>query len=88
MIFGIKCLQENAKKDNIVRITFSLFQIQKQLQKKQLYVILPTSYKKLFGSKHNSEVFRFHQILRIWYVLAGWAARCNNRMKSIDDSQV
>ena len=40
------------KEDKIVRMTFSGTEIT-LLQKQQLYVIQPLSYKKLFGSKQK-----------------------------------
>ena len=53
MKFGKKSVYKKMlKKDNIVRITFSDTETA-LLQKQQLYVIQPLSYKKLSGSKQQ-----------------------------------
>ena len=65
------------KKGNIVRITFSDIETT-LLQKQQLYMIQPLSYKKKVpGSKQQLDFQIFTKFLENGKFSAGWAAWCS-----------
>ena len=75
------------KRDNMARTTFSDTETT-LLQKQQLNVMQPLSYKKLFNSKQQWDFQIFTKFWENGKFLAGWAARCSHSMKSNDDRKV